>query len=114
MAKEKRAHSSHWLNDPLWKLTVGDWITLTLTFLAIILLFCLFFIRRHTIPYHFEHTFAVSDPEFIGSALALADPILVSGNKIDILQNGDAYFPAMLRAIQSAKKTINFEAFIFY
>jgi cardiolipin synthase A/B len=114
MAKNKRARSSHWLNDPLWKLTVGDWIALSLTFLAVVLLFCLFFIRRQTIPYHLEHTFAVSDPEFIGSALALADPVLVPGNKIDILQNGDAYFPAMLRAIQAAKETINFEAFIFY
>jgi cardiolipin synthase len=113
MAK-KRARSSHWLNDPLWKLTVGDWIAVTLSFLAIVLLFCLFFIRRHTIPYHFGHSFSVSDPEFIGSALALADPVLVPGNKIDMLQNGDAYFPAMLNAIRAARKTINFEAFIFY
>lgn len=114
MANRKRARSSHWLNDPLWKLTVGDWIALVASFVGIILMFCLFFIRRHTIPYHFEHTFAVHDPEFIGSALALADPNLVSGNKIDILQNGDAYFPAMLDAIRAAQETINFEAFIFY
>jgi cardiolipin synthase A/B len=110
----KRARSSHWLNDPLWKLTVGDWIALAMTFVAIILLFCLFFIRRHTIPYRFDHTFSVADAEFIGSALALAEPNLVAGNKIDILQNGDAYFPAMLSAIRAAKKTINFEAFILY
>ncbi len=114
MAKRKRARASHWLNDPLWKLTIGDWIGLTAFFLGIISLFCIFFIRRHTIPYHFEHTFAVSDPEFIGSALALSDPNLVTGNKIDILQNGDAYFPAMLDAIRAAKNTINFESFILY
>ena len=87
---------------------------MTLLFLAIVLIFCLFFIRRHTLPYHFEHTFAVSDPEFIGSALALGNPVLTGGNKIDLLQNGDAYFPEMLNAIHAAKKTINFEAFIFY
>ena len=114
MAKRKRARSSHWLNDPLWKLTVGDWIAVAATFVGVVVIFCLFFIRRHTIPYHFDHTFAVSDAEFIGSALALTDPNLVSGNKIDILQNGDAYFPAMLDAIRAAKKTINFEAFILY
>jgi cardiolipin synthase len=113
MAKH-RARSSHWLNDRWWRLAIGEWIALTLSFLAIVLLFCLFFIRRHTVPYHFNHTFAVSDPEFIGSALALANPTLVSGNKIDMLQNGDAYFSAMLNAIHSARKTINFEAFIFY
>jgi cardiolipin synthase len=110
----KRARSSHWLNNPFWKLAIGEWIALTLSFLAIVLLFCLFFIRRHTLDYHFEHTFAVSDPEFIGSALALADPILLSENKIDLLQNGDEYFPAMLEAIRAARKTINFEAFIVY
>ncbi|MEY2547298.1 MAG: cardiolipin synthase [Verrucomicrobiota bacterium] len=113
MAK-KRPRRAHWLNNPLWRLTVGDWIGLTLFFLTLVLVFCLLFIRRHTVPYHFEHTFAVSDPEFVGSALALADPILVPGNKIDMLQNGDAFFPAMLDAIRAAKATINFEAFIFY
>ena len=81
--------------------------------MAILLLFCLFIIRRHTLPYHFEHTFTVSSPEFIGSALALSNPVLVSGNKITRLQNGDEYFPAMLDAIHKAQKTINFEAFIF-
>jgi cardiolipin synthase len=110
----KRARSSHWLNNPFWKLAIGEWIALTLSFLAIVLLFCLFFIRRHTLDYHFEHTFAVSDPEFVGSALALADPVLLSENKIDLLQNGDEYFPAMLEAIRAARKTINFEAFIVY
>ena len=113
MAKT-RARSSHWLNNRWWRLAVGEWIALTLFFLAIVLVFCLFFIRRHTLDYHFEHTFAVSAPEFVGSALALSDPILLPGNKIDLLQNGDEYFPAMLQAIRSARKTINFEAYILY
>jgi cardiolipin synthase len=91
-----------------------EWIALTLAFLGIVLIFCLFFIRRHTLPYHFEHTFAVSDPEFAGSALGMEDPVLVPGNKIELLQNGDEYFPAMLKAISAAQKTINFESFILY
>lgn len=110
----KRVRRSHWLNNRIWWLRVSEWIGVTLLFLALVLIFCLLFIRRHTLPYHFEHTFAVSDPEFAGSALALANPVLISGNKIDLLQNGDAYFPEMLRAIRAAQKTINFEAFILY
>ena len=113
MAKT-RSRPSHWLNNRWARLKLGHWIGLVLFFLAIVLIFCLFFLRRHTLPYHFEHTFAVSDPEFIGSTLALADPVLVPGNKLQLLHNGDEYFPAMLAAIRSAKKTINFEAFIFY
>lgn len=109
-----RARASRWLNNRIWRLTIGEWIAVTLSFLAIVLIFCLFFIRRHSLPYHFEHTFAVSDPEFIGSALGLDDPVLVRGNKIELLQNGDECFPAMLKAIRAAQKTINFEAFIFY
>jgi cardiolipin synthase A/B len=110
----KRARRSHWLNNRLWWFRVSEWIAVTLLFLAIVLIFCLFFIRRHTLPYHFEHTFSVSDPEFVGSALALGNPVLIPGNKIDMLQNGDGYFPEMLNAIRGARKTINFEAFILY
>jgi cardiolipin synthase len=57
-------------------------------------------------------TLAVRDPEFIGSALALATPVLVPGNEVEILNNGDEYFPVMLDAIRAARQTINFESFI--
>ena len=110
----RRARRSHWLNNRLWWFRVSEWIAVALLFIAIVLIFCLLFIRRHTLPYHFEHTFAVSDPEFVGSALALANPVLIPGNKIDMLQNGDAYFAEMLKAIRTARRTINFEAFILY
>jgi cardiolipin synthase A/B len=109
-----RKRSSHWLNNRWWRLAIGEWIAITLAFLGIVLLFCLFFIRRHTIPYRIEHSFSVSAPEFVGSALALSDPVLVPGNKIDLLQNGEEYFPIMLAAIRAARKTINFEAYIVY
>ena len=109
-----RARRKHWLNNRVWWFRVGEWIGVTLLFLALVLIFCLLFIRRHTLPYHFEHTFSINDPEFVGSALALGDPVLVPGNKIDMLQNGDVYFAEMLKAIRAARKTINFESYILY
>ncbi|HEY4283354.1 MAG TPA: phospholipase D-like domain-containing protein, partial [Chthoniobacterales bacterium] len=112
--RKKPGRRDHWLNNELWRLAIGEWIALTLTFLTLVLLFCLFFIRRQTIEYHFEHTFSVADPEFVGSALTLANPVLIDGNKIELLNNGDQYFPAMLDAMRTARKTINFEAFILY
>jgi cardiolipin synthase A/B len=112
MARQRK--NAHWLNNQYWRLAIGEWIGLTLAFLAIVALFCIFMLRRHTLDYHIEHTFAVSDPEFFGSALALADPVPIERNAVELLQNGDEYFPAMLDAIRSAKKTINFEAYIFY
>ncbi len=91
-----------------------EWVAIALAFLGIVAVFCIFFIRRHVIEYHLEHTYGVNDPEFFGSALALYDPVPLPGNRIDLLQDGDAYFPAMLAAIRSAKKTVNFQAYIVY
>lgn len=113
MAK-KRARSSHWLNQRWWKLALAEWIVFTLGFLAIVLVFCLFFIRRQSLEYHLEHPFSVRDPEFFGSALALSDPVVIAGNKIELLNNGDEYFPAMLKAIRSAQQSVNFAAYILH
>lgn len=108
-----RKRFSSWLNQRWFKLALAEWIGLSLGFLALVLVFCVFFIRRQTLEYHLEHTFAVRDPEFLGSALALSDPVAIAGNKIELLHNGDEYFPAMLKAIRSAEQTVNFEAYIF-
>jgi cardiolipin synthase len=91
-----------------------EWTAIVIAFLGLIAVFCIFFIRRHVIPYHLEHSFSVEDPAFFGSALALAQPVPLSGNKVDLLIDGDQYFPAMLNAIRSARRTINFEAYILY
>src|SRR3954452_22460025 len=96
------------------ELEVFEWIAILLAFLGVVAVFCIFFIRRHVIEYRVEHTFGVSAPEFFGSALALYDPVPLVGNKLDLLQDGDAYFPAMLAAIRGAKKTVNFQAYIVY
>jgi cardiolipin synthase A/B len=101
------------LSQRYWKLTLGEWISLTLAFLTIVVLFCLFFIRRQTVELNLEHTYTVRSPEFFSSALALANPVPIEGNKIELLQNGDAFFPPMLEAIRGAKQTINFGAYIF-
>jgi len=63
----KRTRSSHWLNQRWWKLALAEWIVFSLGCVAVVLIFCLFFIRRHTLEYRLDHTFAVRDPEFFGS-----------------------------------------------
>jgi cardiolipin synthase len=42
----------------------------------------------------------------------LNSPIL-QGGQVTILQNGDAFFPAMLEAIRKAEDSVNFEVYIF-
>jgi len=58
------------------------------------------------------HRFGVDDPTF--SPSALAGSLLTAGNRIDVLENGDAIFPAMLEAIAGAKRSVDFEAYIFW
>src|SRR5512143_428481 len=62
--------------------------------------------------YELPHDFTLNAPTFLPSALPGA--VLTSGNRLDLLENGDAIFPAMLAAISSARKTVNFEAYIFW
>ncbi len=62
--------------------------------------------------YDLPHGFTVSDPTFLPSALP--GPTMTAGNRLELLENGDAIFPAMLAAISSARKTVNFEAYIFW
>lgn len=44
----------------------------------------------------------------------LVGPGFTAGNRITTLNNGAEIFPAMLGAIRSAKRTINFETFVYY
>jgi cardiolipin synthase len=62
--------------------------------------------------YELPHGFTVTEPTFLPSALP--GPLMNSGNRLELLENGDAVFPAMLAAISSARKTVNFEAYIFW
>ena len=62
--------------------------------------------------YELPHDFTLNEATFLPSALPGA--VMTSGNRIELLENGDAIFPAMLGAIASAKKTVNFEAYIFW
>ncbi|HTO86827.1 MAG TPA: phospholipase D-like domain-containing protein [Thermoanaerobaculia bacterium] len=62
--------------------------------------------------YEFEGPLKVSDPEFRRSAEALGNPV-VGGNAVTLLENGDEIFPAMIRDMLAAKKTINLETYIF-
>jgi cardiolipin synthase len=96
------------------RLPVGAWLYLLLAVFLCIGIFCLFFIRRDVVFLHPLHTFSVRDAAFFGSAHAISDPLPVAGNRIELLHNGDQIFPAMLGAIRGAKKTINFEAFLFW
>ena len=55
----------------------------------------------------------LGDSAFFPTIEAFADAPIIGSNKIDILQNGDELFPAMLRDIKTAKSTITFAQYLF-
>ena len=63
---------------------------------------------------HLPRFYSIKDPQFKRVMGALLGPGIVGGNKIEELINGDQIFPAMLNAIKNAKKTINFETYIYW
>ncbi len=64
--------------------------------------------------YRISHQYNVDDPQFARAMGSLMGPSLVQGNSITTLVNGDQIFGAMLNAIHSAKKTIDFETYIYW
>jgi cardiolipin synthase len=58
--------------------------------------------------------YSASAPEFRQAAGSLLSGNFLPGNNIVTLVNGDQIFPAMLSAIRGAKRTINFETYVFW
>jgi cardiolipin synthase len=56
---------------------------------------------------------AAEDPGFPAYLAALVGADLVGGNRYEVLTNGDQIFPAMLKAIDSARHRISFETYIY-
>lgn len=66
-----------------------------------------------SVPYKVASEYDVRDPQFVGSMGSLFGQVLIGGNTVDSLVNGDEIFPAMLDGIASAQRTITFETYLF-
>jgi cardiolipin synthase A/B len=56
---------------------------------------------------------APGSDEFVAAAAALLNTPVYRGGEVALLQNGDAFYPAMLEAIRSATDNVTFEVYIF-
>jgi cardiolipin synthase len=65
---------------------------------------------QHQLPRLYDS----DDAEFRRSLGSLLGPPLVDGNRVQLLNNGDEIFPAMLVAIRAARRTITFETYIYW
>jgi cardiolipin synthase len=91
------------------------WVLLALGLVSVLsVLAALFLPEWHRAP-RFTATFdaPAGSPEFPEALGKILNVPLLRGGEVEVLQNGDAFFPAMLAAIRSARETINFEVYIF-
>ncbi|MDB5846549.1 MAG: cardiolipin synthase, partial [Rhodoferax sp.] len=58
--------------------------------------------------------YSIEDPRFAHELGVLLGPQFLPGNRTQVLLNGDAIFPPMLAAIQSAQSTITLETYIYW
>ncbi len=58
--------------------------------------------------------YGIEKADFTRALGVLLGPAVLAGNRIDTLVNGRQIFPAMLAAIDGARKTITFETFIYW
>jgi cardiolipin synthase A/B len=64
--------------------------------------------------YGLDHEFAIDDEEFLPTMAGATGEALLTGNALAILNNGDAFYPAMLEAIDAAETSITIEAYIYW
>ena len=64
--------------------------------------------------YGLDHELAVDDEEFLPTMSGATGVPCVAGNRIDVLNNGKQFYPAMLDAIAHAEVSITIEAYIYW
>jgi cardiolipin synthase len=64
--------------------------------------------------YGLDHEFPVESPEFLTTIAGAIGVPFTHGNRIDLLHNGDEFFPAMLTEIARAEYSVTIEAYIYW
>src|SRR5688572_16891817 len=61
-----------------------------------------------------DHEFAVDSDEFRATVAGASGGPFIGGNRLELLNNGDAFYPPMLAAIKAAEHSITIEAYIYW
>ena len=61
-----------------------------------------------------EHEFSVDDDEFLTTIAGSTGVPFFEGNAIEILNNGDEFYPSMLKSVALAQCSITVEAYIYW
>jgi len=64
--------------------------------------------------YGLSHEFDIESEEFLATIAGASSAPFAEGNVIEILNNGDAFYPRMLDAVREAQVSITIEAYIYW
>jgi cardiolipin synthase len=64
--------------------------------------------------YGLDHEFSIDSAEFVGTVAGASGSPFLKGNTLELLNNGDAFYPPMLAAIEAAEVSITIEAYIYW
>ena len=64
--------------------------------------------------YGLEHEFSIDSDEFLTTITGATGVPILAGNRIDVLLNGDEFYPVMLEDIGRAQASITIEAYIYW
>lgn len=81
--------------------------------LVVVLGFLFWYSSARIVGSPVELEYGPGDPVFDDSLGPLLGAEFTGGNRVQLLSNGDAFFPAMLRDIAAAKKSITLETYIW-
>jgi len=61
-----------------------------------------------------DSLYTTDDAQFLRTMGYMLGPALIPGNRVETLVNGDQIFPSLLKALRGARRTINFETYIYW
>ena len=64
--------------------------------------------------YGLDHEFDIESAEFLHTVSGATGMVFVAGNKIELMNNGDEFYPAMLEAVDRAECSVTIEAYIYW
>ncbi|HYG82004.1 MAG TPA: phospholipase D-like domain-containing protein, partial [Pyrinomonadaceae bacterium] len=70
--------------------------------------------RERAPTYGLDHDFAIESEEFLNTVVGATGTPFLAGNRLEVYNNGDEFYPAMLEAVESAEVSITVEAYIYW
>lgn len=70
--------------------------------------------RESAPQYGLDHEYSLNSDEFCSSIVGATGVPYLKGNRLEIFNNGDEFYPVMLEAIEEANHSITVEAYIYW